>query len=97
LSTALSLHDALPIFLILYILYLVFQLKTHSHLYEDPHNDGEREEEYPCITMHFACGLLIIVTLFVSACAEYLVCSIEGMSDRWRSEEHTSELQSREK
>lgn len=68
------------ILLVLYVLYLFFQLKTHAHLYED---EVTGEEEYPTMTFGFAIGMLVGVTLLVSVCAEYLVGSIEGMSSQW--------------
>lgn len=69
------------VLLIVYALYLVFQLKTHRALFEGEVEMTEDEDDIPgkdlnktqCIVM------LGIVTLFVAFCAEYLVGSIEAV------------------
>jgi Ca2+:H+ antiporter len=79
-------HGTAIILLILYVMYLYFQLKSHSDLFEDV-NDGnvesqevtaETEEER--LLNPFAAGVvLVVVTILVAVCAEYLVGSIEGI------------------
>ncbi|TKA71585.1 hypothetical protein B0A55_08320 [Friedmanniomyces simplex] len=71
------------IMLILYCLYLFFQLKTHSQLFDaeaqEDGGDGEEEKE-PEILSPVAAGIcLVIVTLLVAVCAEYLVGSIDAI------------------
>lgn len=68
------------ILLILYVLYLVFQLRTHAALF-DAENllaEGEEEEE-PSMGPLPAAFVLIAVTVLVAVCAEYLVDSIDAL------------------
>lgn len=82
------------ILLILYILYLVFQLKTHKSLFEEQSQeaddgiittslptdspDGNKsEDEHLSITS--ALSVLVVATLLVSFCADYLVGSIDDI------------------
>ncbi|SZF00816.1 unnamed protein product [Blumeria hordei] len=71
-------HGTSIILLILYILYLVFQLRTHSSLFDAESEALETEEE--CEEEHMgvwaATSVLIVVTIAVAICAEYLVDSI---------------------
>jgi len=67
------------VLLIIYGLYLFFQLKTHKEFYQD---DGDEEEEAE-MTLPFAICALIGITVLVGVCAEYLVDSIEGVTDQW--------------
>jgi len=101
------------IMLLIYGLYLIFQLKTHSRYFRSNNNnipifahtnsmeyeslsqqrrteeEAEREEEIEedpeeaTISLSFAIILLTVVTLLISVCAEYLVDSIEGISQNW--------------
>jgi Ca2+:H+ antiporter len=76
-------HGTAIIMLILYCLYLFFQLKTHAHLFDaEQQNEGEDggEEEEPQILNPIAATVcLILVTLCVAVCAEYLVDSIDAI------------------
>ncbi|KAF9437385.1 hypothetical protein BGZ76_000920 [Entomortierella beljakovae] len=67
------------VLLIVYSLYLLFQLKTHTHLYA---TDKEDEEE-PVLPLWLGILMLFVVTIIVAFCAEYLVGSIEGLSVTW--------------
>ncbi|KAF9913415.1 hypothetical protein BX616_010065 [Lobosporangium transversale] len=67
------------VLLAVYVLYLVFQLKTHTHLYV---NENEEEEE-AVLPLWAGIALLLVVTFVVALCAEYLVGSIEGLSESW--------------
>jgi len=100
------------IILIVYGLFLLFQLKTHARYFKTNNNsnqifahtnsmeyeslsnqrrieeEGEREQqeeddEESSISLSFSIILLSIVTLIISVCAEYLVDSIEGISQNW--------------
>jgi Ca2+:H+ antiporter len=66
------------ILLILYALYLFFQLKSHAHIF-----DGEQEEatdgEERVLTRYPALVTLLLITILVSVCADYLVDSIEAV------------------
>lgn len=70
------------IMLLLYVLYLVFQLKTHAHLFdaEAQDADGDGEENEPEILGPVPAGIaLVLVTILVAVCAEYLVDSIDAI------------------
>lgn len=70
------------ILLILYGLYLFFQLKTHAKLFdaESGEDGGDGAEKEPEILGPFAAGVcLVLVTLLVAVCAEYLVGSIDSI------------------
>ncbi len=77
-------HGTAIILLILYVLYLIFQLKTHTFLFDDNQADdqegepqGRHDEEEPPILSPSAAGVaLVVITLLVAICAEYLVGSI---------------------
>ena len=57
--------------------YLIFQLKTHSHLFEEADDeDGEDEEE--ALSFGSAAGLLAICTVLTAICTDYLIESIAG-------------------
>ncbi|KAG0298025.1 hypothetical protein BGZ96_003293 [Linnemannia gamsii] len=68
------------VLLVVYVLYLIFQLKTHTHLYA---TDNEEEAEEPLLPVWMSITLLLVVTLIVALCAEFLVDSIEGLSESW--------------
>ncbi|KJZ70956.1 Vacuolar calcium ion transporter [Hirsutella minnesotensis 3608] len=68
------------ILLILYILYLGFQLRTHSNLFDaEGQNIAEHEDEQPKMGALSAAAVLIAVTVLVAICAEYLVGSIDDI------------------
>ncbi|KAI9286282.1 Sodium/calcium exchanger protein-domain-containing protein [Umbelopsis sp. AD052] len=72
-------HATAICLLIIYVLFLFFQLKTHNHLYEEEPDD----EEQPQTTLSFAILLLVMIAALVSLHAEFLVGSIEGIVERW--------------
>ena len=90
-------HGTAIILLILYTLYLIFQLYTHTELFDEPKKpvdegengqDGEggeggqqqEGEEQPHILNPVAAGVaLVVVTVMVAICAEYLVDSIDSI------------------
>ncbi|EWZ78587.1 Ca2+:H+ antiporter [Fusarium oxysporum f. sp. lycopersici MN25] len=68
--------------LLLYVLYLVFQLRTHSNLFdaENQNEDGEEvEPEEPAIGPVAANAVLCVTTVLVTVCADYLVDSIDHL------------------
>ncbi|KAI8361460.1 Sodium/calcium exchanger protein-domain-containing protein [Mortierella sp. GBAus27b] len=67
------------VLLTVYMLYLLFQLKTHTHLYATE----SEEEAAPVLPVWTGVSLLLVVTVVVAFCAEYLVGSIEGLSKSW--------------
>ncbi|OAV87689.1 calcium/proton exchanger [Puccinia triticina 1-1 BBBD Race 1] len=66
--------------LAMYILYLYFQLSTHSYLYED--TSSETEEEEARMNFRTATGALVGVTVVTAFCAEYLVDSIDEFAQQ---------------
>ncbi|KAK5004623.1 hypothetical protein LTR28_008666 [Elasticomyces elasticus] len=80
-------HGTAIILLLLYVLYLIFQLKTHAKLFDaESGADGEGEEgeqqqpEEPEVLTPVAAGVaLVLITLLVAVCAEYLVDSIDAI------------------
>ncbi|KAF7552816.1 hypothetical protein G7046_g7294 [Stylonectria norvegica] len=68
------------ILLLLYVLYLVFQLRTHSNLFDAENQPGEEHEpEVPIMGPVAAGAVLVVTTLLVAICAEYLVGSIDDL------------------
>lgn len=69
------------IMLFLYCLYLYFQLKTHAHLFDAEAQDGEEgEDKEPEILGPIpATVALVLITVLVAVCAEYLVDSIDSI------------------
>lgn len=67
------------ILLLIYVAYLFFQLYTHADMFEDEESQ-EGESEEPEILGPWAAGAaLVVVTLLVAICAEYLVDSIDAI------------------
>lgn len=73
------------ILLIIYILYLVFQLRTHTDLFDEEQSgnsdeNGNHKQEEPEILTPVAAGIaLVAITICVAVCAEYLVGSIDSI------------------
>ncbi|KAF9362885.1 hypothetical protein BGX34_005322 [Mortierella sp. NVP85] len=67
------------VLLIVYGLYLFFQLKTHTHLYATSSED----ENDPILPLWMGIALLVVVTAVVVFCADYLVTSIDGLAKAW--------------
>lgn len=74
------------ILLVLYVIYLFFQLRSHSDLFEEVQNDAETptdEEEEEHLLSPIAAGIvLVVVTIAVAKCADYLVDSIDAIVER---------------
>lgn len=72
------------VLLILYVLYLAFQLRTHANLFNAEHEagtetDDEHSPEEPQMSPWAATIVLILTTIAVAFCAEYLVDSIDAL------------------
>ncbi|KAM6505303.1 Vacuolar calcium ion transporter [Fusarium solani] len=69
------------ILLLLYILYLAFQLRTHNNLFdaENQNSDEHEEPEEPSLGTVSAIAVLVITTIMVAICANYLVGSINSL------------------
>ncbi|RAH73406.1 calcium/proton exchanger [Aspergillus aculeatinus CBS 121060] len=84
-------HGTAIILLILYVMYLYFQLKSHAELFEEANNEindaenqagdagAEEEEEERLLNPWAATVALIVVTILVAICADYLVGSIDSI------------------
>jgi Ca2+:H+ antiporter len=74
-------HGTSIILLILYVMYLYFQLYSHHNLFADVENQGgDSEEEDGQILSPVAAGVaLVVVTVMVAICAEFLVDSIDSI------------------
>ncbi|KAI9701399.1 MAG: hypothetical protein M1820_006490 [Bogoriella megaspora] len=75
-------HGTSIILLILYILYLYFQLKSHAHLFDEEQGqegDGDAPKEPEILSPPAAAVALVVVTVLVAVCAEYLVDSIDSI------------------
>mmetsp|Transcript_4786 Transcript_4786/g.14025 ORF Transcript_4786/g.14025 Transcript_4786/m.14025 type:complete len:417 (+) Transcript_4786:129-1379(+) len=69
--------------LCVYLLYLVFQLKTHAHLFVDAEG-GEEEEEAPDLSAPTAAMLLATATIVTSFATDYLIDAIKGTVTKWK-------------
>ncbi|KAF2400933.1 calcium/proton exchanger family protein [Trichodelitschia bisporula] len=67
------------IMLILYLLYLFFQLKTHSSLFDAEAQAEDEASETHILSPISAGVVLVVVTLMVAVCAEFLVDSIDAI------------------
>ena len=76
-------HGTAVILLILYVLYLFFQLRTHANLFDaELASEGlDEEREQPQLSAWAAGGVLFVVTILVAVCAEYLVGSIDSFAE----------------
>jgi len=74
-------HGTAILLLLVYVVYLFFQLKSHSHLYQAVLE--EEEEEEARMSTSAAGSALLLVTLVTSFCADYLVASIEETAERY--------------
>ncbi len=67
------------VLLILYVIYLIFQLKTHSNLFDEENQpeDANNQEDAHNFSPWAAGIVIIIVTATVAICAHYLVQAID--------------------
>lgn len=75
-------HGTAIILLILYGLYLFFQLKSHAHLFDEEsgNDNSEGEQQDGQVLSPWAAGVaLVIITVMVAVCAEFLVDSIDSI------------------
>ncbi|KAK9377899.1 Sodium/calcium exchanger protein-domain-containing protein [Lipomyces chichibuensis] len=64
------------VLLVIYVLYLFFQLRTHSTLFE---TIDSSDEEPPVLSVVVCLFFLTAITVIVSVCADYLVDSIDSI------------------
>lgn len=72
------------VLLLLYVMYLYFALRTHKKLFEPEtqniRGDDEGEEEHEPLLGPWSAGLVLVVTtLIISVCADYMVDSIDAL------------------
>ncbi|OQD84246.1 hypothetical protein PENANT_c013G03662 [Penicillium antarcticum] len=79
-------HGTSIILLLIYVMYLYFQLRSHSDLFEETNGSDaengapeEEEEEERILNPWAATVALVVVTVLVAICADYLVGSIDSM------------------
>ncbi|KAG8794136.1 hypothetical protein FRC12_000406 [Ceratobasidium sp. 428] len=80
-------HSTAIILLVVYILYLVFQLKTHAHLYAADWDGEEDEEVEPSMSTISACAWLSITTVVAAFCAKILVGSVKQTANKYHISE----------
>ncbi|MDP6742274.1 MAG: calcium/proton exchanger [Candidatus Thalassarchaeaceae archaeon] len=73
-------HLTAIVLLAMYGLFLLFQFRTHTHLFA---TDGVHEEEPIVMGKRQAITLLICATVMVAWMAEIMVHSIESAADKW--------------
>ena len=71
-------HGTAIILLLLYILFLFFQLRSHSYLF-DEETAADEESEAHILSPVSAGVALAVITVLVAVCAEYLVDSIDDI------------------
>ncbi|EEY21930.1 vacuolar calcium ion transporter [Verticillium alfalfae VaMs.102] len=65
--------------LVLYVMYLWFQLRTHPNLFDSEVQLSEEETEEPAMGPVAAGLVLVVTTVLVAICADYLVGSIDDI------------------
>jgi Ca2+/H+ antiporter len=81
-TSVLSLSRAASVILLtFYLVYLYFQLKSHSELFVDDKQEEEEEERF--LGPWSASIVLILATLGVTVCSDRLVDSVDGFVDKW--------------
>jgi Ca2+:H+ antiporter len=73
-------HATAVVLLLLYGLFLIFQLRTHTDLFA---TDGTHEDEEPTMRKREAMLLLVAATALIALMAEILVHSIESAGEEW--------------
>jgi len=71
--------------LVVYCLYLVFQLHTHTHIFDPPDDDDddddEEEEEEVILGVSGSVFWLAVITVFIAILSEYMVDAIRGAAE----------------
>lgn len=60
-------------------MYLWFQLRTHNNLFDSEHQHADEEPEVPVMGAIPAGLVLVVTTVLVAICADYLVGSIDDV------------------
>ena len=73
-------HGTAIILLLVYVMYLFFQLKTHADLFDaESEGDGGPQREAEILGPWASGVALVVVTVVVAICAEFLVGSIDSI------------------
>ena len=67
------------VLLVIYISYLFFQLKSHAELFDDAEAQEGNESEPELLSPWMAGAVLVVITIMVAICAEFLVDSIDAI------------------
>ncbi|KAK2770904.1 Vacuolar calcium ion transporter 2 [Colletotrichum kahawae] len=69
------------VLLVLYFMYLLFQLHTHPDLFSTQIPYEESADDYPSINAYTAAFLVLLVTFLISACSNYFVGRIDEAAE----------------
>ena len=72
-------HGTAIILLLVYITYLFFQLKTHADLFDPETQNQDNPQEAELLGPWAAGAALVVVTIMVAICAEFLVDAIDPL------------------
>jgi Ca2+:H+ antiporter len=73
-------HGTAIVLLVLYVLYLVFQLRTHADLFDaEQGSEDDADSDESQMGPVAAAFVLVVITIAVAVCAEYLVDSIDAL------------------
>ncbi len=72
-------HGTAIILLLVYVMYLFFQLKTHADLFDAEDQEEGTPQEAEILGPWAAGAALVLVTVVVAICAEFLVDSIDSI------------------
>ncbi|KAF1814085.1 calcium/proton exchanger [Eremomyces bilateralis CBS 781.70] len=73
-------HYTSIVLLFIYILYLFFQLRSHAYLFDEERTDEENSEETEVILKPIPASIaLLVVTLIIALCADYLVATVDDI------------------
>ncbi len=71
------------VLLFLYVMYLYFALRTHKKLFEpegqSASGEADEDEHQPLLSPWAAVLVLVVTTLIISVCADYMVDSIDAL------------------
>jgi Ca2+:H+ antiporter len=82
-------HGTAVILLIIYGLYLVYQLRTHKGYYSDVElqEEEDQEPETPTLSLYFSVVFLFIIAIVVSLCCEALIEALQDGYESWNLSE----------
>jgi Ca2+:H+ antiporter len=69
------------VLLIIYILFLVYQLRTHTYVFETEGMNDDEDTAGVVLAPWVTASTILVVTVAVSFCSDYLVSSIDDVVD----------------